>query len=369
MKKFVQVIFVFLFVILVCETAFAQRTATHTLTNFNVNTITNKFSFDIYSIRTGGTSIRVGNTSYYIDFNFNALTNPVISNINTKFSTESETLDYDLMTVLVVSNKIAVTINFTGNGDGTGELLSTTPTIGERICTITLDITNQASNANITWDLVNSAMQTPLLQALVSTYEGSFNAPLPVELSSFTSKLMNDKVQLNWSTKTEVNNFGFDIERSTDGISFSKIGFVEGHGNSNSEKNYSYTDAPKSSSKYSYRLKQLDTDGKYEYSKIVEVDYVVKPTEYALSQNYPNPFNPSTVIKYQLPKDNFVSLKVYNAIGQEVANLVNEVKPTGVYEVNFDASNLSSGIYYYILRIGSGSSNEFTRTNKMVLLK
>ncbi|QQS37343.1 MAG: T9SS type A sorting domain-containing protein [Ignavibacteriales bacterium] len=195
------------------------------------------------------------------------------------------------------------------------------------------------------------------------------NVTLPVELTSFTSKLLNDKIQLNWSTKTEVNNFGFDIERSGDGINFSKIGFVEGHGNSNSEKNYSFTDAPKSSSKYSYRLKQIDNDGQYEYSKIVEVEFTVKPTEYALYQNYPNPFNPSTMIKFQLPKDNFVSLKIFNAIGQEVANLVNEVKPAGTYDINFDAKDLSSGIYYYILRIGSGSQNEFTRTNKMILLK
>jgi hypothetical protein len=166
-----------------------------------------------------------------------------------------------------------------------------------------------------------------------------------------------------------VNNFGFDIERSSDGINFSKISFVEGNGNSNSEKNYSYTDAPKTASKYSYRLKQIDMDGKFEYSKHVEVDFIVRPTEYSLYQNYPNPFNPTTVIKYQLPKDNFVSLKVFNAIGQEVASLVNEVRPTGVYEVNFNASDLSSGIYYYILRVGSGNSSEYVRTNKMILLK
>lgn len=264
---------------------------------------------------------------------------------------------------------VSINIESLFTGDGVQ-----VPTNATLIGTMSIPISNVAENSGVNWRTVG-LNRTEVLDhdgndiTVLGTFVNPPVQPLPVELTSFTSKLMNDKVQLNWSTKTELNNFGFDIERSTDGISFSKIGFVEGHGNSNSEKNYSFTDAPKSSSKYSYRLKQLDTDGKYEYSKIVEVDYQVKPTEYALSQNYPNPFNPSTVIKYQLPKDNFVSLKVYNAIGQEVANLVNEVKPTGVYEVNFDASNLSSGIYYYILRIGSGSTNEFTRTNKMILLK
>ena len=200
--KFIYYIIVFVFLSL--NTVIAQRVAVHTLTNFDVNTSTNKFSFNIYSQRTSVNTIRVGTTSYLIYFNNLALTTPVLSNINPKFTAGSATGDYDAMNVgTSFGNEVNVTINFAGNGDGTGDLLSNSGPIGELICTITMDITNQSLAANVSWDEINSALQTPSLQAVTNSYSGSFNAVLPVELSSFTSKLINDKVQLNWSTKTE----------------------------------------------------------------------------------------------------------------------------------------------------------------------
>ncbi len=173
------------------------------------------------------------------------------------------------------------------------------------------------------------------------------NSTLPVELTSFTASANGNNVRLNWQTATEVNNYGFEIQKSESGeqkteAAWESIGFVNGNGNSNSVKNYSYFDETIETGKYSYRLKQIDNDGKYKYSKKIEVE-VTLPDKYALYQNYPNPFNPNTTIKYTIPsslilsdegaKNLDVKLVVYDILGNEVVNLVNEIKQPGEYEV------------------------------------
>jgi hypothetical protein len=194
---------------------------------------------------------------------------------------------------------------------------------------------------------------------------------LPVELKSFTASITGlNKVQLDWRTETEINNFGFDIERaklnSQSGIhnlKFLKIGFINGNGNSNSPKNYSFTDEKLfGGRKFLYRLKQIDTDGKYKYSEIVEVE--IMPDKFELFQNYPNPFNPSTKIKYSVPQSSNIVIKVSDILGNEIETLVNEEKPIGTYELTWNAASLSSGIYFYQLQAG-----EFMQTRKMILLK
>ncbi len=201
---------------------------------------------------------------------------------------------------------------------------------------------------------------------------------LPVELANFSASVINGKVNLNWSTATETNNYGFEIERLKD-FKIAKlqdwelIGFVNGNGTTTEPKFYQYIDKDLSAGVYSYRLKQIDYDGTFEYSKIVEAE-IFSPSKFELAQNYPNPFNPSTKIKFTIPNTNnplpggarggFVSLKVYDILGSEVATLVNEDKPAGNYEVKFDASGLASGIYYYTLKAG-----EFVSTKKMILIK
>jgi len=161
---------------------------------------------------------------------------------------------------------------------------------------------------------------------------------------------------------------GFEIERAssltTHSQEWERIGFIEGHGNSNSPKDYSFTDKSVTSGKYFYRLKQIDSDGKYEYSKVVEVTIENKPSNFELAQNYPNPFNPSTTIQFQIPKSSFVNLKVYDILGKEVATLVNEEKPLGTYEVTWYAEHVPSGVYFYRIQAGN-----FVETKKLVLLK
>jgi len=187
---------------------------------------------------------------------------------------------------------------------------------------------------------------------------------IPVELSGFTAVAIDGTVKLNWTTATELNNSGFEILRCTENDNeWSTIGFVPGFGSTTETHKYSFTDNDVATGKYSYRLKQLDFDGSFTFSEIVEAD-VYPIYDFTLEQNYPNPFNPSTKIKYQIQVGGFVSLKVYDVLGKEVATLVNGEKSAGSYEIEFDASKLSSGVYFYNLRSG-----DFTQTNKMVLMK
>lgn len=192
--------------------------------------------------------------------------------------------------------------------------------------------------------------------------------PLPVELTSFSAAVIGKDVKLSWQTATELNNYGFEIERKVSNSqsslgNYEKIGFINGNGNSNSPKSYSFVDDKVSAGKYFYRLKQIDNDGQYEYSKTIEVD-VNGVKEYKLTQNYPNPFNPATTIQYILPQAGMVKLTLYNILGQEIRTLVNEMKEAGTHTINIDASDLNSGMYIY--KIESGS---FVQTRKMTLVK
>ncbi len=188
-------------------------------------------------------------------------------------------------------------------------------------------------------------------------------APLPVELTSFTASTNAKTVELKWNTATELNNFGFNVERKTENTAWAKIGFVHGSGNSNSPNEYSFIDKSVSTGKYSYRLKQIDNNGDYKYSKVVEVNFGF-PAAYTLDQNYPNPFNPSTIISYSLPQGANVKLVIYNSLGQELSTLINKFENAGIHNVNFNASNLTSGMYFYKLEAGS-----FSQVKKMIFLK
>jgi len=217
-------------------------------------------------------------------------------------------------------------------------------------------------DGKIRWEDFNQ-MSSGVSWGIWGAWQFVFNTPVPVELTKFTAYADGDKVILNWSTATEVENYGFDIESSIDYKEWKKLGFIEGHGNSHSPKFYSFADKnPIGGSKFKYRLKQIDTDGKFEYSDVVEIEII--PNDFVLYQNYPNPFNPNTKIRYQLPKESEVILKLYDILGAEIITLLNEEKEPGVYEVNFNVQHLPSGTYIY--RIVAGS---FIETKKMVFLR
>ncbi len=191
---------------------------------------------------------------------------------------------------------------------------------------------------------------------------------VPVELVSFSAEVNGNNVLLSWVTATEINNQGFEIKKqvmsSENGIGrWERIGFVEGSGTTTETKMYSFVDENLNPGKYKYRLKQIDFDGSFEYSKIVEIE-IQLPVQFKLNQNYPNPFNPKTKIEFQLPQSTNVKLTVFNILGEKVTEIFNEELEAGFYSFYFDGKYHSSGTYIYSLQ-----SDYYNAIRKMILLK
>lgn len=214
---------------------------------------------------------------------------------------------------------------------------------------------SQSSNPNNSygWGIIN------LLAAV--------QAALPVELTSFTAIFHEGVILLKWVTASETNNAGFEIERKLISGDWLTIGFIHGSGTTLGINDYSFKDENVLTGKYLYRIKQLDYDGTFRYSSVVEVS--VQPKEFILYQNYPNPFNPETVIHFQLATKSNVSLKVYNIIGQEVKTIINNNLEAGTHNIKFSADGLNSGVYFYTLEASNIDGNKFTSTKKMIVLK
>ena len=243
-----------------------------------------------------------------------------------------------------------------------------------------------STNNGTSWTAVNSGLTNTYVLALavsgMSLFAGtagsgvfvSGTSSLPVEISSFNLKAQDVNIELDWQTVTEVNNYGFDIERKYNEQSitnnWTKQGFVAGNGTSNIVHLYQFTDKALQSGKYSYRLKQIDRDGNSKYSSVIDIDVTAVPAKFDLSQNYPNPFNPSTTIHYALPVASNVRLVVFNTLGQEVATLINRQQEAGWQSVEWNA-NISSGIYFYRIEATnvSNSNNHFVETKKMLLMR
>ena len=190
---------------------------------------------------------------------------------------------------------------------------------------------------------------------------------------------------LDWATLTEVNNYGFEIERRAVNSdpdtqigtqaavnNWRPIGFIKGSGTSNSAHDYTYTNATLKPGGYVYRLKQIDRDGNFEYSKEAEVIVAKPPSMFVLSQNYPNPFNPATMISFGLPSNAMVSLKVYDVLGREVSTLLSGELPAGTYSEQWSGEGLPSGEYFYRLQArqtSGGQPGVFTETKRLILLR
>lgn len=201
---------------------------------------------------------------------------------------------------------------------------------------------------------------------LTDDSQTSNTTPLPVELASFISSVNKNNVQLNWSTASESNNKGFSIERTKVSENlWSEIKFVNGAGSTSNPVSYSFEDKNLATSKYKYRLKQIDYNGNYKYYDLQNEVEIGVPAKFELGQNYPNPFNPTTKINFALPLDSKVMLKVFDLTGREISTLVNgEVKPAGYYSVEFNGSGFASGLYIYRIQTDKESVSK-----KMVLVK
>ncbi|MGE5810106.1 MAG: hypothetical protein ACM339_01290 [Ignavibacteria bacterium] len=196
------------------------------------------------------------------------------------------------------------------------------------------------------------------------------NTPLPVELSSFSASVLNGKVVLKWTTASELNNRGFEVEKSSNNSGFVSVGFVPGSGTSAEENNYVFTISDADTGIQYYRLKQIDTDGSVKYSKIINIRVNIAPLKFNLAQNYPNPFNPSTTINYTLPVESSVIFILFNSIGEKIKELNEGTKQPGYYSFVWQPQDLSSGVYFYSM-IGKSSDgkNNFRKTLKMLYLK
>ncbi len=187
-------------------------------------------------------------------------------------------------------------------------------------------------------------------------------APVPVELTSFTVNQSSNSVEIKWSTGTETNNKGFEVQKKVNG-NYSVIGFVEGHGTTTEPYDYKFNDNEIQPGDLTYRIRQVDLDGSFEYSDEVTVS-IDKPSDFELSQNYPNPFNPTTKIRFSIPSDNHVKLTLYNLLGERVRDIIDNDYKAGTHEINLDASGLSSGVYLYKLESGN-----YVNIKKMMVMK
>jgi photosystem II stability/assembly factor-like uncharacterized protein len=240
----------------------------------------------------------------------------------------------------------------------------------------TLGVIAKTTNAGQSWTIMNTGGWTAYGINIVNpdtfyigagygqVFRYAVNNPVPVELSSFIGNVSGNNVNIYWSTAAEKNNLGFDIERGTSLNNFTKLSFIKGKGTSTLINQYSYVDKELVPGVYYYRIKQTDLDGSFKYYYLGTEIHIGAPKQFELSQNYPNPFNPSTIIKYDIPQDGRVTLKIYNILGKEIAVLVNDFQKAGSYSFNFDAHKLSSGVYLYKLESGN-----FTDTKKLTLIK
>lgn len=256
-----------------------------------------------------------------------------------------------------ISNGIGVDNHWMTSDDGL-RLQSSSPAVdaGENSGVPSADILNNNRIANSTID--------------IGPYEYG-SAALPVELTMFNASVHSGKIILRWNTASEIDNYGFEVERKeinnrSDGsmIQWTRIAFVEGSGNSNTQHEYSLTDRVTSTGRYAYRLKQIDRNGAFEYHPQIEVFVTESPEGFTLSPNFPNPFNPTTTIRFSLPEAGTVSISVFDAAGRAVAHVANETFEAGIHSVPFDASRLSAGTYFAVVSNG-GNRGVIT----MVLIK
>ncbi len=333
-----------------------------------------------FQINSDSNKDTIGCSTIIFNFNNQVLSFPSTPVKNTDYSfIDLSASDYNLTLTRPLENQIWINIETLASIKGTA--LKAAPGWTD-VVQINFYIANKDSAINLTWQTLNTNYAiygiTNTATLSLGTWEDETTAPLPVELTNFSAAIeKNNNVILNWQTASEINNFGFEIERSpsqpshivagqregAETVKWYKIGFIKGNGTINSVINYSFTDVTAiNGNKYKYRLKQVDFDGSYNFSNEIEAD--LSPKEFKLFQNYPNPFNPTTSIQYSVSSNQFVRLKVYDIAGREVATLVNENKQPGIYEAKFDASSLSSGVYIYRL-----ITTDYTDIKKMILLK
>ena len=340
-------------------------------------------------IRSTGGSFVLATSTLIFNYNTAALYAP------TKLAAKDgpwDNTDADYNNVVLVRDSVTgfagLTVLFIGTsqGEGDDDNGAIVPATFTPIGMLRFAVKNPSLSPLFSWRAIGVTTQVFKLtspgtpgggQSDITIPNGTFidpdNVPLPVQLANFTvSAPKQNQARLDWTTLTETNNYGFEVQKSADGKSYQTIpnSFIPGHGTTLQPHAYSYTDAAAGSEQNYYRLKQIDLDGAVHFSEGQQLNALASvkenplPTEFALDQNYPNPFNPSTMIEFALPKETRVTLEVYNILGQRVSTLVDESRPAGYYNVSFDAKGLASGLYFYRM-----STSEVSFLKKMVVMK
>ncbi|HVO74517.1 MAG TPA: T9SS type A sorting domain-containing protein [Ignavibacteriaceae bacterium] len=381
--KFMLFIFIYIF-LLPIGNIFSQVTCEATIENQYVNGT--DFYFDIYLKRTGANDLYLGNAQFILIFNSAAYTNPSIIKQAASFwnliSSDLTSVGSNYRTntsVTISGNQIQISINGPTPSDQEGFDASVARIDNqEKVHQIgrykISGISNSNEYMNLQWvsagdprsKLFSLANTDPFISSeATGTWTNPPNQELPVEMISFCANIIENKaIHLIWQTASEVNNYGYEVERKIYGNeNWVKLKFIAGCGNTNSPKSYEYIDSnPIGGSKFIYRLKQIDTDGKYTYSDKVAVE--ILPKEFQLYQNYPNPFNPDTKIKFAVPIKSKVSLILYSALGEKVKEIANGDYEPGFYNIDLNASDLASGVYIYRL-----VANNFVASKKIMLMK
>lgn len=352
-------------VALIVGTFSAHALPTYTCTVQNQVVVGTTFSFDLFVVRTGD-AFDLGDCDLALTFNNGFFTAPVASAVGS-------IAGYAMGASFPVGIPNRVVLNVTAPGSGQFPV----PLTDTKIATVSITgISTPSGTAGLQWH------NTTLFQTYSGdditgngTFESSTPTPLPITLSSFTGQVLPNSggVRLNWTTLTEINNYGFYVQRRREIDSlFVDVpnSFIPGHGTTIEPHHYSYTDTTATRALWSYRLKQIDLDGTVHYSAAITVDLTTAveepplPTVFSLHQNYPNPFNPSTTIRYDLPVAAHVTLKLYDIVGREAQVLVDGIQEPGYKSVQFDARSLASGVYLYRLQAGT-----FVEIRKMVVIK
>ncbi|MGA9405553.1 MAG: T9SS type A sorting domain-containing protein [Bacteroidota bacterium] len=375
-------------IFLIALLSFFSLATLHASISYEVQTVQtlitgSKLQID-FQIKSTGDAFELGTSTFIVNYNSAAL-GPnsgvkLISGNDGPWSNPPND-DYDAVAVSKSTGYAGITVVFVGGDLDAGPVVgSTFTTVGS----ITIPITDATQLSQCTWRGIGSVTQ---VQEITSpgvstsgectditssgTFDGPSDAPLPVELTSFTALAQGRTVNLSWATKTEINNHGFDVERQVASTTpatsstWTKVGSVTGKGTTNTQQNYSYSDVVSEAGSYNYRLKQIDNDGNFTYSSEVTIKATLSASDYQLSQNYPNPFNPSTKFNFALKTAGHVNVKIYNSIGQEVVTLFDGTLPADeIQQVTFDGSRLASGIYFYVLR-----APDRVDVKKMLLMK
>jgi hypothetical protein len=355
--KLFHVLLAIILVVVFANTSVAAVGYTVTFQTYTYVSGSGHLTVEIYVQKTGSTNFRVGNANFWFSYTATGIGTPTVA----AHGAYNVTLDNDYLAATLTSGTFSgkqyVSYNTFFNTDGvTGNdqqgTIPSTSAPGTLVCRIDFAVTNPSKTVDFAFQTSGFALTTDVSGDI--TANGNWTSTvLPVELTSFTASASHLTTQLNWKTATEINNYGFDVERRTVSnqpsaiSSWAKVGFVNGNGTSNSPHEYSYSDNGIASGRYAYRIKQVDNDGIFKYSQSAEVEIGLAAKEFTLSSNYPNPFNPTTNIDFTVAADGKAVLKVYNTLGQEVAELYNgEAQAGRIIQTHFDASRLSSGIYF-----------------------